>query len=609
MAMPTVVGVGAVTSGAAGITPAYPGGYTAILNDVAFTFIESATGDTVTPPTNWAQATQSNVSTGTAPTKLTVLWRRLTASEAAPSIADAGDHMVGRMIILRGCVTTGTPFDFATPTTELVADTSVSIAAGTTAGANRLVMAAFATGQDVSSTAGTSTWANATLASVTERMDGWATAGGGGGFTMMTGEKAVAGSTGTCTATLLLTANFKAQVLIAVIGAAAAPINVTVNQVTNTNTAQAITKRKTKVVGQIAATDTAQAITKRKLKAFTQIVETNTAQAVTRRKTRTIGQVSEISASNAVTELTGQTIVVGQVVQTNTAQNVAVRKTRTIGQVVNSNTTQTINELKTKTVTQVAAADTAQAFTRRKTRAVGQITNVNTAQAFTKLKVKAIGQVTETETAQVVTRRKTVTIGQVVNTNTANTVSKSKVKLVGQVQQTNTAQSVISPGAPSTVGQVVETDTAQAISSKKIKAVGQIVETNTSRPLSKVKAKVIGQATSSDAARLIVGVTVPTVNRVNETDLARQISGGVAGTDIHGWMPLVGKHCIYLKPKTVAGNTTYVKRISVQIMAFASDGYPILKSKQSGVTYGTGSIGIRPRSHPDANEVDVYVSF
>jgi hypothetical protein len=214
VALPTVVGVGAAIAGIGAVTPAYPAGYTAVADDCAFTFVECESTDTVTPPTNWAVAASANVATGT-PTKLTCLWRRLTAGEAAPTIADAGNHMNAQMIVIGGVSTAGNPWDIAVGNTELVADTTVSIPGGTTTGADRLIMAAFSTGQDVASTAGATGWADGTLANVTERMDNWATAGLGGGFAMATGEKATAGTVGPMTATLSLTANFKALLYIA----------------------------------------------------------------------------------------------------------------------------------------------------------------------------------------------------------------------------------------------------------------------------------------------------------------------------------------------------------------------------------------------------------
>jgi hypothetical protein len=215
VALPTIVGVGAAASGIGDVTAPYPVGYTAVADDCAFTFLERESTDTVTAPTNWAIAAQANVSTGT-PTKLTCIWRRLTAAEAAPAIADnAGNHIVAQMIVVRGLATAGNPWDVAAGNTELAADTTVSIPGGTTTDADRLILAAFSTGQDIASTAGATGWADATLANVTERMDNWVSTGLGGGFGMATGEKAVAGTVGPMTATLSLTANFKGLIYIA----------------------------------------------------------------------------------------------------------------------------------------------------------------------------------------------------------------------------------------------------------------------------------------------------------------------------------------------------------------------------------------------------------
>jgi hypothetical protein len=224
MAMPTVVGVGAAGSTTTTMTLAYPGGYTAVADDIAVSFIETES-EAVTPPTNWGPVTNVTVSSGTI-TRLSAIWRRLTASEASPLIADPGNHMVGQMIILRGCVTTGNPWDIFGTSTELVADSSVSIPGVTTTVANCLILQAFSTGQDVATTTGvTGTWANAALVNVTERMDNWAIAGLGGGFAMASGEKAVAGATGAMTATMTasLAANFKALMTIAFKGATAGP--------------------------------------------------------------------------------------------------------------------------------------------------------------------------------------------------------------------------------------------------------------------------------------------------------------------------------------------------------------------------------------------------
>jgi hypothetical protein len=222
MALPTVVGVGAGTSGTGAITPAYPGGYTAVADDVAITPVETESTDTLVPPTNWAHLTNQVVTTGTT-TKLWLIWRRLTTSEAAPTIAAVTNHMGGRMIVVRGCKNTGNPWDGFFGTTEVVADTTVSIPGLTTSVNDCLVLAAFGTGQDTASTAGATGWTNASLANLTERMDNWVIAGSGGGFAMATGEKAAAGVVSATTATLSLAANFKTLIVVALAPLVAAP--------------------------------------------------------------------------------------------------------------------------------------------------------------------------------------------------------------------------------------------------------------------------------------------------------------------------------------------------------------------------------------------------
>lgn len=75
------------------------------------------------------------------------------------------------------------------------------------------------------------------------------------------------------------------------------------------------------------------------------------------------------------------------------------------------------------------------------------------------------------------------------------------------------------------------------------------------------------------------------------------------------WIPRLLSRCVYLQLKTVDGNASYVKRIPVKITDFAADGFPILTNKQSGVVFGDSTNGIQPRSHPDADETGVYVSY
>jgi hypothetical protein len=215
--MPSIVGVGAAISGTGAVTAAFPGGYTAIADDVAWTWCECEAADTLTPPAGWAIGATQVVSSGTT-TKLTGIYKRLIVGDTAPSIADAGDHIGARMIVVRDCRTNGSPINITSTGTELTSDTTVSIQGLTTTRDNCLIMSAFSTGQDVALTAGATAWANASLGSVTEQMDNWVTDGLGGGFAMATGTKAVKGVVLATTATLSLASNFKTLIMVALEG-------------------------------------------------------------------------------------------------------------------------------------------------------------------------------------------------------------------------------------------------------------------------------------------------------------------------------------------------------------------------------------------------------
>lgn len=174
-----------------------------------------------------------------------------------------------------------------------------------------------------------------------------------------------------------------------------------VGQVTETDTAQSIAKRKAKAVGQSSETDTAQSITKKKTRSVGQPTEVDTAQAIAKRKTKSIGQVTETDTAQAITRATGITVSVGQVVETDTAQSIGKAKTKAIGQVTETDTAQAINENKSRTIGQPAETDTAQAIAKRKTKAVGQSVETDIAQSIIRFLpgVIAVGQVTETDTA------------------------------------------------------------------------------------------------------------------------------------------------------------------------------------------------------------------
>jgi hypothetical protein len=215
---PTVVNVGAIASGTTAITPAFPASIAA--GDILVTVAEcegvTAPG-AYTLPSGWAHITGSPVQEGTN-TRLWVIWARYDGVFTAPSLGDSGDHNVGRMIAIRGCPTTGSPWDVAAAAVEAVSDTSATWPGVTTTVDDTLILEIIATGFDVASTSMLGALTNATYTSITERMDNWVIAGNGGGIGMVSAVKATAGATGQSTATLtsasskaLMTVAFKSD--------------------------------------------------------------------------------------------------------------------------------------------------------------------------------------------------------------------------------------------------------------------------------------------------------------------------------------------------------------------------------------------------------------
>jgi len=227
---PTFVAGGAVASGTGAITPALPAGIAT--NDILLLLLETANEAISISNQNggtWTAVANSPQGYGTAAAsnavRLTVFWSRYNGTQGAPTTSDSGNHQLGRIIAIRGAVTSGDPWEVTAGGTESTADTSGAIPGTTTTAANTLVVAAIATSlPDASGTANFSAWANGNLSSVTEQADNTVTAGNGGGLGIATGEKVTAGAYGDTTVTAG-TATTKAMLSIALKPAeAAAPV-------------------------------------------------------------------------------------------------------------------------------------------------------------------------------------------------------------------------------------------------------------------------------------------------------------------------------------------------------------------------------------------------
>lgn len=177
-------------------------------NDLILLFVESA-NQAVTQPTGYTQVTSSPVSTGTAAAaggvRLSVYYSFATGADTTTSVADTGDHTCAIKIAYRG-VNTTTPFD-VTPVSGIKtpASTSTVFPSITTATNRALIVLSTALDLDANSTTTTGAATNANLTGLAERHDQTVATGVGGGLVIIDGTDAVAGSTGTTTATVTST--------------------------------------------------------------------------------------------------------------------------------------------------------------------------------------------------------------------------------------------------------------------------------------------------------------------------------------------------------------------------------------------------------------------
>lgn len=219
---PTVVALGAVATGTTTMTPALPAGIAA--NDIILIVAETVGGQSINLPTSWAHITSgaSNVSpvVQSTNTQLTVFWRRYDGAFTAPLLSGPVDHCIGRTIAIRGCPTTGNPWNVVAVATEALSDTSVTWPGATTTAPDTLVLEILALSADIGS-GQIAAMTNAAYTSITEQMDDGTLTGNGGVIICYSGIKTTAGATGSSTATVT-TAGFKSLMTLAMISAVAA---------------------------------------------------------------------------------------------------------------------------------------------------------------------------------------------------------------------------------------------------------------------------------------------------------------------------------------------------------------------------------------------------
>lgn len=211
---PTVVGT-ATTDVVTPWAPALPTGIA--VNDILLWIGESAGGENYTTPSGWAHVgpngSVSSPVVQSTNTQLTVFWARYDGLLSAPSVTGPVDHGVSAMIAIRGCPSTGNPWNSGGVGTEAASDTTATFPGTTTTQTDSLVLEILASSADIA-VAQASSMTNASYSSITELVDVSTATGNGGVLVCYSGIKATAGATGSSAITLT-TAGFKAMMTLA----------------------------------------------------------------------------------------------------------------------------------------------------------------------------------------------------------------------------------------------------------------------------------------------------------------------------------------------------------------------------------------------------------
>lgn len=189
MTVPAYVAAGTSAGGIGDITPTIS---SEAANYLMLLVVETGAEAVSAPSGGWTLV-PGGTAIGTA-TRGTVFYKYATSgAETDPTVTDPGDHAYGRVFTISGTDLTD-PFDAVAVSRRDNDTTGVAYAPGVrTRSADCLVLALWFWASDSAGPL-SSGETNASLTSLTERSDEGTTQGNGGGFALVTGEKATAGA-------------------------------------------------------------------------------------------------------------------------------------------------------------------------------------------------------------------------------------------------------------------------------------------------------------------------------------------------------------------------------------------------------------------------------
>jgi hypothetical protein len=203
VSFPTFFGQSTAASNTDATTADWPAGHQA--DDIGLLVVETA-NQPVSTPAGWTALESGGVGTAGSATAtgLQTFWKRATsAAEANVTVANPGDHRRCRILVFRGCETSGNPFDVSDAAGDITSTTARTIPGHITNVAECLVVLAISNATDITSNQTTASgFVNADLANIVRVSTGNSASGNGGGYDIATGEKAVAGTFGDTAVTL-----------------------------------------------------------------------------------------------------------------------------------------------------------------------------------------------------------------------------------------------------------------------------------------------------------------------------------------------------------------------------------------------------------------------
>lgn len=203
-----------------------------------------------------------------------------------------------------------------------------------------------------------------------------------------------------------------------------------------------------------------------------------------------LGQVSEADTAQPLSRLKSK--LLGQLIETDTAQPVTRRKSRTFTEPSTSGTLFTVGKSKLKTINQLTEADTAQTVSKRKSKILGLVTESDSAQPITR-GAAGLGSIVETDTAFVLSKKKSKAIAQLSEIETLFSVTPVHVAppavtsrflgLITEVDSFPPEPAGLRRIKSKAIGFLVETDTVFSPTRRELRTIGLVTSTSTLFPI------------------------------------------------------------------------------------------------------------------------------